>query len=458
MNAERIIKIVLSITLGAIPLVLVSCPASREQQAGPCPSYNLKVGQVLTYEGNSKSERDGRSFASTSKAQIWVVKQNVDGSWRLIARNEFSFKSSGQAQEQVNLASFKMHPDGRIESDPKSIERNFARSCFIALPSDRNLLRATWEIFDKEQETKHIYSFSRRSKPDKGQWVFEEVTIAPIDEIYSFSRTSVVHFNGNKGLVEKIELTFSQAYGGSGKGKGTIRLKTLRTVNQDFVNQLSADAQTYFRAVKDYRELLSSLAEHPNAVDAELTKAKNALLSASDKITNPIVTEALERKLTQDDKIISYHKERVRRQSAVLNQASPDWEAVDFKGQTYSIKTLRGKVVVLDFWYRGCGWCIRAMPQIKEVAEYFGNEAVVMLGMNIDRDPTDAEFVIEKMGLNYPNIKAHGIPQKYGVRGYPTLIVIDQNGIVQRFHVGYSPELRDDVIRTVEELLKPKLE
>ena len=31
----------------------------------------------------------------------------------------------------------------------------------------------------------------------------------------------------------------------------------------------------------------------------------------------------------------------------------------------------RGKVVVLDFWYRGCGWCIRAMPQMKQLADDF---------------------------------------------------------------------------------------
>jgi len=460
MTAQKIIKIVRKIALRAIPVILASCPTSRGQQAGSYPSYKLKVGQALSYEGSSKSEQGGGSFATSSKAQIWVVKQNADGSRRLIARNKFSFKSNVRSHEQVNLAAFDMHPDGRIESEPKPVERNFARSCFITLPSDANLFRTTWEAFDKEQDEKHVYSFSPRSEPPKGRWAFQEVTTSPMNEIYGLSRSSVVHFNANKGLVEKIELTSSQTYGAKGKGTGTIKLKSVKTVNQDFVNQLSTDAQTYFRALKDYRELLSGLAEHPNAVDAQLTKAKDLLLSANDKVTNPIVTEALDSKLAQHDegKRISYYKERARQQGAVLNQPSPDWETVDFKGQIYSIKTLRGKVVVLDFWYRGCGWCIRAMPQIKQVADYFANRPVVVLGMNIDRDAADAEFVIEKMGLNYPNIKAHSIPQKYGVRGYPTLIVIDQNSIVRSFHVGYSPDLRDDVIRAVEELLNPKPE
>jgi thiol-disulfide isomerase/thioredoxin len=411
---------------------------------------------VLTYEGSSKSKQDGRSFAASSKAQIWVVKHNADGSWCLIARNKSSFKSNGHSQEQVNLAAFKVHPNGSIDSDPKPVERNVARSCFITLPSDPNLLRTTWEAFDKEQDANHIYSFSPRSKPHKGRWVFQEVTTSLMNEIYGLSRSSVVQFNADKGLVEKIKLTFSQTYGGRSEGRGTIKLKSVKMVKQDFVNQLSADAQIYFRALKDYRELLSSLAEHPHALDAELTKAKDILLSASDEVTHGIVTEALDRKLAEHDKGISYLRDSAERTGAVLNRPSPDWETVDFKGQIYSTSGLRGQFVVLDFWYRGCGWCIRAMPQIKQVADYFANQPVAVLGMNIDKDPADAEFVIEKMGLNYPNIKAADIPQKYGVRGYPTLIVIDQNGIVRRFHIGYSPELRDDVIRTVEELLNPK--
>ena len=96
------------------------------------------------------------------------------------------------------------------------------------------------------------------------------------------------------------------------------------------------------------------------------------------------------------------------------------------------------------------------MPQVKEIAAYFENQDVTVLGMNTDRDPNNAEFVIKKMGLNYPNLKARNIPKKYGVRGYPTLIVIDQDGIVSNFHVGYSPDLRDKVISSVEKLLKTK--
>jgi hypothetical protein len=40
--------------------------------------------------------------------------------------------------------------------------------------------------------------------------------------------------------------------------------------------------------------------------------------------------------------------------------------------------------------------------------------------------------------------------------GFPTLVVIDQEGVVRDVHVGYSPALREEVVKSVERLLKGK--
>src|SRR5204863_5713937 len=112
----------------------------------------------------------------------------------------------------------------------------------------------------------------------------------------------------------------------------------------------------------------------------------------------------------------------------------------------------RGKVVVLDFWYRGCGWCVRAMPQTKQIAAHFKDQPVAVFGMNTDRNEEDAKFVVEKMGLNYTNLKAEGLPEKYKVQGFPTLISIDQQGGVGDIHVGYSRPLREEASEAGEKL------
>jgi thiol-disulfide isomerase/thioredoxin len=65
---------------------------------------------------------------------------------------------------------------------------------------------------------------------------------------------------------------------------------------------------------------------------------------------------------------------------------------------------------VLDCWYRGCGYCIDAMLEMKHFADDFKNEPVVVVGSNVDDDEKDAAFIADKMGLNYPTLLAHDAP------------------------------------------------
>jgi peroxiredoxin len=128
----------------------------------------------------------------------------------------------------------------------------------------------------------------------------------------------------------------------------------------------------------------------------------------------------------------------------------------DLDGKAHALTDYKGKVVVLDFWYRGCGWCMRAMPQVNQLAEDFKGQPVAVLGMCTDRDEKDARLVADKMKLTYPVLRAEGVPDKYKVQGFPTLVVIDQKGEVRDVHVGYSPALRDEVAKVIRGLLAKK--
>ena len=141
------------------------------------------------------------------------------------------------------------------------------------------------------------------------------------------------------------------------------------------------------------------------------------------------------------------------REASILNKPAADWTTTDLDGNKHSLAGHRGKVIVLDFWYRGCGWCIKAMPQIKEVTEHFRDRPVVVLGMNTARKEEDARFVAKTLKLNYATLKAAGVPEKYGVQAFPTLIIIDTEGIVRDRHVGYSPNLLEELIETISGLL-----
>ena len=92
--------------------------------AGPPPRYELKPGQVIAYE--EKQDYKGRSGDSEYQwtRRLWVVGQNGDGSWRVVAREGLkSLREQGsqsQQPETVTLARFDVYPDGRIPLPPIS--------------------------------------------------------------------------------------------------------------------------------------------------------------------------------------------------------------------------------------------------------------------------------------------------------------------------------------------------
>src|SRR5262249_21362197 len=73
-----------------------------------------------------------------------------------------------------------------------------------------------------------------------------------------------------------------------------------------------------------------------------------------------------------------------------VGQKAPDFELKDPDGQTIKLSSLKGKVVVLDFWATWCGPCKMAMPGIQKLHEEFKGKPVKVFGVNIwekDGDP-----------------------------------------------------------------------
>ena len=380
-------------------------------RANDLPRYKLKVGQELKYHGTSDFKYENGSLGYKNDWQVWVVRANDDGGWRLVLRSSSQMTQTVGGREQggghadVTLAYCDLSPDGRIAPNDSLGFRLDPSSIFPRLPKDADEAKNGWHEANPRQDSRTEFKRSAGIANDADGWVFAGVRTSPSDRIYLSSSRARYVFDAKKGLVARVESENAQGYGFKGKGTGTEELTAVELQGPDRVKTFAAESERYFEANKRYDDLLAKAGKDAKDADALLSRAEKVLTDAREAITLPVLREQIDEQSKNHKQMASYYAEEAKNRAAVLGHDAAEWETKDLDGKTHALKDYRGKVVILDFWYRGCGWCIRAMPQVKELADDFKGEPVAVLGMNTDRDEKDAKLVVDEMGLSYPTLR-----------------------------------------------------
>lgn len=441
-------------------LAIAAFPTTRAKIAGDDENlrYSLAPGREWIYHSESTDDEKGGSTYIVDW-KIWSIGREPDGSWKLIIRCDLEVdrgRKDGQPAGPADTLIWRcrMTEDGIFSgADTMGNVRDPFR-LFPKLPANTNEQEQGWSSSGSPEEGMTLrHSIATDAKAGTGKICIATRAEGPQNEVYDSSHEYRAIFDIVRGVVVRIETEDSSKHLSPGVTRGVTELISVEDRGEGWAARFGREANAYFDAVDAYETAFAKATRNAAECDKILAGAKSDLEKAKETLSEADFLKPLGRKLEDHDRFAEYATEEATERAARIGKVAPDWEARDVDGKVHRLVDYRGKVVVLDFWYRNCGWCIHAMPQVARLSETFRDEPVAVLGMTTDEKEEDAKVVARAMGLKYPTIKAGDIPEKHGVHTYPTLIVIDKAGKVKEIHVGYSPHLYDDLSRLIRELL-----
>lgn len=128
---------------------------------------------------------------------------------------------------------------------------------------------------------------------------------------------------------------------------------------------------------------------------------------------------------------------------------APDWNLPDEKGKMLQLSSLKGKYVLLDFWYSGCHWCRKMTPHLTKVYNDLKKKGLEIVSVSVDpvKDEDKWRKAMEEDAAPWLQVWdfEKKLPDEYGVLAYPTMFLLDKDGKVVEKIIGFreEPALRE---------------
>jgi thiol-disulfide isomerase/thioredoxin len=117
----------------------------------------------------------------------------------------------------------------------------------------------------------------------------------------------------------------------------------------------------------------------------------------------------------------------------------PEIGLQDLAGHRVDLASLKGKVVLVDFWASWCAPCKQEMPVLERLYQKYKDRGLVVVGVSVDQEGTNVGAFLKQLKVSFPIVhdKGHDVANRFKPPRMPSSYIVDRNGVVRNVHGGF---------------------
>jgi peroxiredoxin len=150
------------------------------------------------------------------------------------------------------------------------------------------------------------------------------------------------------------------------------------------------------------------------------------------------VTDANGKSRTVPVTLVARPSDEALQHDMLVGRPAPDFDAKVVAGPKLGkLSSLKGQVVLIDFFATWCGPCVEGMPHVQKLHDELSKRGLKVMGVSAEAESTVAGAAA-RFKVRYPlvhDVEEQAISAAYHVYGLPTMVVIDRKGVVREVAV-----------------------
>lgn len=227
---------------------------------------------------------------------------------------------------------------------------------------------------------------------------------------------------------------------------------TAHVLKGDTLLNMAGDRKTLRQAESEYR---AALREVPGD-DSALFNLGLDLLRQSREAAGIAELNSYLRAAPNGNHAV-YARKLIASPQRAADPLAPDFTVRTLHSGRISLGQLVGKVVIMDFWATWCLPCVASIPDLNTVTRQYPPSELVLISVDEDMTQQPWQKFVARSSMDWPQAWDDGarIARTYDVQGFPTYIIVDQNGFIRKRIVGMNEQasLETELDATLKSLI-----